>query len=95
MRVPIRLKLAMALSVPLVAMGIVTVIEVGSLARNASEIRDQTNLAAATVGPNGLITALQNERNWATAYMVGVQDQLRLEKVGFEATRADTDDALA
>ena len=94
MRLPIRLKLALALSVPLVAMGIVTVIEVGSLARNASEIRDQTNLAAATVGPNGLITALQNERNWATAYMVGVQDQLRLESIGFEATRADTDAAL-
>ncbi len=95
MRLPIRLKLALALAVPLLAMGVVTVIEVASLANNASEVRDQTNLAAATIGPNGLITALQNERNWATAYLVGVQDQLQLEKVGFEATRADTDDALA
>src|SRR5262245_37011758 len=95
MRLPIRLKLALALAVPLLAMGVVTVIEVAGLANNASEVRDQTNLAAATIGPNGLITALQNERNWATAYLVGVQDQLRLEKVGFEATRADTDEALA
>src|SRR5262245_9795918 len=94
MRLPIRLKLALALSVPLVAMGIVTVIEVTSLASNAHEVRDQTNLAAATIGPNGLITALQNERNWATAYLVGVQSQLRLEVSGFDDTRAATDKAL-
>ncbi len=94
MRLPIRLKLALALTVPLVAMGIVTVIEVISLAGNAREVRDQTDLAAATIGPNGLITALQNERNWSTAYLVGVQDQLRLETTGFDATRADTDQAL-
>jgi signal transduction histidine kinase len=94
MRLPIRLKLALALSVPLVAMGIVTVIEVTGLASKASEVRDQTNLAAATIGPNGLITALQNERNWATAYLVGVQSQLRLEVSGFDETRAATDEAL-
>jgi hypothetical protein len=94
MRLPIRLKLALALSVPLVAMGIVTVIEVTGLASKAGEVRDQTNLAAATIGPNGLITALQNERNWATAYLVGVQSQLRLEVSGFEETRAATDEAL-
>jgi signal transduction histidine kinase len=94
MRLPIRLKLALALSVPLVAMGIVTVIEVTGLASKASEVRDQTNLAAATIGPNGLITALQNERNWATAYLVGVQSQLRLEVSGFDETRAATDAAL-
>jgi signal transduction histidine kinase len=95
MRLPIRLKLALALSVPLVAMGVVIAIEIAGLARNASEVRSQTDLAAATIGPNGLITALQNERNWATAYLVGVEAQRTLETAGFDATRADVDEALA
>jgi signal transduction histidine kinase len=94
-RLPIRSKLAIALAVPLVAMGLVTLAEVISLSREAREIRDQTDLAAAMIGPNGLITALQNERTYASAYPVGVEQQLTLEVVGFAETRADTDDAQA
>ena len=92
-RLPIRLKLAIALAVPLVAMGLVTLAEVISLSREARQVRDQTDLAAAMIGPNGLITALQNERTYASAYPVGVEQQVTLEVVGFEETRADTDDA--
>jgi hypothetical protein len=57
-RIPIRIKLAAALAVPLIAMGLVTLVEVVSVARDAREVRDQTDLATATIGPNGLITAL-------------------------------------
>src|SRR5262245_34583745 len=45
------------------------------------------------IGPNGLITALQNERTYASAYPVGVEQQVTLDVVGFAETRADTDDA--
>ena len=71
-RLPIRIKLAIALAVPLVAMGLVTLAEVVSLSREARQVRAQTDLAAAMIGPNGLITALQNERTYASAYPVGV-----------------------
>ena len=93
-RIPIRIKLAAALAVPVIAMGLVTLIEVASVADDAREVRDQTNLATATIGPNGLITALQNERNWAAAQLVGVDQQLALDVAGYDETRAETDAAL-
>jgi hypothetical protein len=93
--VPIRLKVAAALAVPLVAMGIMALAEIASVSRDASATREQTRLATATIGPNGLITGLQNERNWMAAYLVGVEATMELEVVGFDQTRADTDNALA
>jgi signal transduction histidine kinase len=92
-RFPIRVKLATALAIPLVAMGVITLAEVASVAADAREVRDQTKLATATIGPGGLITALQNERNWASGAMVGVESQLEMEVVGFDETRAETDAA--
>ena len=94
-RIPIRVKLAAALAVPLIAMGVVTFLEVASVADEAREVREQTDLATATIGPNGLITALQNERNWASAQLVGVDQTLALEVTGYDETRAETDAALA
>jgi hypothetical protein len=92
--VPIRLKVAAALAVPLVAMGLLALAEIGSVGREARATREQTELATATIGPNGLVTALQNERNWMAAYLVGVDATMELEVVGFDKTRADTDGAL-
>ena len=94
-RIPIRIKLAAALAVPVLAMGLVTLIEVVSVDRDAREVRDQTNLAKATIGPKGLITALQNERNWTAAQLVGVDQQLALDVTGYDETRAETDASLA
>ncbi len=94
-RIPIRIKLAAALAVPVLAMGLVTLIEVVSVDRDAREVRDQTNLAKATIGPKGLITALQNERNWTAAQLVGVDQQLALDVSGYDETRAATDASLA
>ena len=94
-RIPIRIKLAAALAVPVLAMGLVTLIEVVSVDRDAREVRDQTNLAKATIGPKGLITSLQNERNWTAAQLVGVDQQLALDVTGYDATRAETDASLA
>src|SRR5262245_22572467 len=76
-------------------MGLVTLAEVVSLAREARQVRDQTDLAAAMIGPNGLITALQDERTYASAYPVGVEQQVKLDVVGFAETRSATDNAKA
>ena len=94
-RIPIRIKLAAALAVPLVGMGLLAVVEIARVSDQAREVRTQTDLATATIGPNGLITALQNERNWASAYLVGVDKQLTLEVRGFDKTRSVTDGARA
>ena len=92
-RIPIRLKLAIALSVPLIAVGLVTLIEVISVANEAADVRDQSSLATATIGPNGLITALQNERNFTAAQLVGADETLDLEVHGYEANRGIVDAA--
>jgi len=94
-RIPIRVKLAAALAVPLSAMGLVTIIEVRAVVNEARDVRAQTDLATATIGPGGLMTALQNERNWASAHIVGVEQQIRIEVMGYDETRSDTDAALA
>jgi signal transduction histidine kinase len=94
-RIPIRIKLAAALAVPLLAMGLLALVEIANVSHEARDVRGQTELATATIGPNGLITALQNERNWASAYLVGVDKQLTLEVKGFDKTRAVTDAARA
>jgi Histidine kinase-, DNA gyrase B-, and HSP90-like ATPase len=94
-RIPIRVKVAAALVVPLLAMGLMALVEVGGVAHRAREVRSQTELATATIGPSGLITALQNERNWVSAYLVGVDKTMTLEVTGTDRTRRDTDTTLA
>ena len=94
-RIPIRLKLAVALSVPLIAMGLVTMIEVISVNREATEVGQQTQLATAAVGPKGFITALQNERNFASADLVGVDADLPMAILGYPESRGAADEALA
>ena len=44
-RVPIRLKLAAALSIPLFALGVVTVLEVVKSINDVRDVREQTDLA--------------------------------------------------
>ena len=92
-RVPIRLKLAAALSIPLLALGVVTVLEVVKSADDVSEIREQTDLAVAAIGPSGLITALQNERTWPAVDLVGQAGMVNVPVEGYEETRGDTDEA--
>jgi signal transduction histidine kinase len=93
-RVPIRLKLAAALSIPLLALTAVTVLEVLKSADEVDEIRDQTDLAKAAIGPSGLIASLQNERTWPGIDLVGFGGQVTVPVEGYEETRAETDRAL-
>ncbi|MDD9368641.1 MAG: HAMP domain-containing protein [Acidimicrobiales bacterium] len=94
-RIPIRVKLAVALSVPLVAVGLVTLIEVISVANEANDVHEQAELATAAIGPKGLITALQDERNFAAANLVGVDSDLPMAVNGYPESRGMVDTRLA
>ena len=94
-RVPIRLKLAAALSIPLLALGVVTALEVVKSVNDASQVREQTDLAVSATGPSGLVTALQDERTWPGIDLVGFTGAVTVNVEGYEQTRANTDAALA
>ena len=96
-RIPIRAKLAAALSVPLVALFLLSGLEVVNLTAEVDEIETQTEIATAAVGPGGLITHLQNERTFAAVKSVGSDESLgvRVPVQGYDETRALTDEALA
>ncbi|HEX8803763.1 MAG TPA: nitrate- and nitrite sensing domain-containing protein, partial [Acidimicrobiales bacterium] len=94
-RVPIRMKLAGALMVPLLALGVVTLLEVLKASHEVDDIRSQTDLARAAIGPSGLITTLQNERTWPAVELVGFDEAVTVQVHGYEETRAQTDAAIA
>jgi len=95
-RIPIRAKLAAALSVPLVALFMLSGLEVVNLTAEVDEIETQTQIATAAVGPGGLITHLQNERTYAAVKSVGSDVSLgvRVPVQGYDETRALTDESL-
>jgi signal transduction histidine kinase len=94
-RIPIRMKLAAALAMPLFALAIVTALEVAQSSQDADEVRSQSALARAATGHQGLITALENERNWAAVELSGIEDSTEVAVTGYNATRAQTDAAIA
>ena len=94
-RVPIHLKLAGALAVPLLALAAVTVFEVARTSGERADVRRQTDLARAAIGPVGLVTTLQNERIWAPLDIFGLADQLNAPVESYEETRSQTDAAIA
>ncbi|HET6949181.1 MAG TPA: nitrate- and nitrite sensing domain-containing protein [Acidimicrobiales bacterium] len=93
-RVPIRTKLAAALAIPLVALGVVTVLEVTKAASEARDVGAQTDLARATLGPTSLTVALQNERNIPASDLVGFAGQFELPVKGYDDSRAATNQAI-
>ncbi|HEX6311250.1 MAG TPA: nitrate- and nitrite sensing domain-containing protein, partial [Acidimicrobiia bacterium] len=95
-RIPIRRKLAGALAIPLTALMVVAVLEVIQSQREAEEVREQAALATSSIGPNGLITALMNERNMAGVYLLGFDESgaLELPVDNNEQARQETDEAL-
>ena len=94
-RVPIRLKLMGALAVPLVALVIVTALEVYQSADEAREVRDQTALAEASIGPASLLSLIEDERNAAGVYMLDAQDLFALPVEDNAQARAATDKEVA
>ena len=93
MRIPIRLKLAGALALPMVALIVVASLEVSRADARADEVTQDTELAAAAVGPGSLIVALQDERNYTGGYLVGMENTLVLAVGSIEEARGNTDAA--
>ncbi|HET6835633.1 MAG TPA: nitrate- and nitrite sensing domain-containing protein, partial [Acidimicrobiales bacterium] len=89
------MKLVGALAVPLVALVIVTALEVYQSADEARDVRDQTSLAEASIGPASLLSRLEDERNAAGVYMLNAQDQFALPVEDNAEARAATDEAVA
>jgi signal transduction histidine kinase len=94
-RIPIRIKLAAALAIPIMALLLVSVLEVAQSARAADEVAQQTELATASIGPGGLITALQNERNYGSVWLLGFENALELPVTSYEQATAATDASIA
>ncbi len=93
-RIPIRTKLAAALAVPICALLLVSVLEVRQSAASARETKSQTELATASIGPGGIITTLQNERNYGSVWLLGFEATLQLPVTSFEEAAAATDEAI-
>jgi signal transduction histidine kinase len=93
-RMPIRTKVAAALSLPLLALLVFSALEVRRAAQGAAEVRDETALARAAVGPSGIISRLQDERTWAAVELVGLESQYEVLARGYGPTRKATDDAI-
>ena len=90
-RVPIRMKLAGALAVPLIALVVVTMLEVVQSSRDADKAREQRALAEATIGPISLLSNLENERNAAAVYLLDAVDAFALPVEDNAEARAVTD----
>jgi signal transduction histidine kinase len=83
------------LAVPLIALLTVTVFEAFKSSQEAHDIREQAELAKAATGPNGVFTALQNERNRSAANLIGFdQSKLKLPVETVEQARSELDDSL-
>jgi signal transduction histidine kinase len=91
--VPIRAKLATAVLLPLAALVGVTFYEVYDTTADLQQLRQQSELALATSGPTGVITALQNERAWPAVELIGLGGQ-GAPVEGYDQTRAATDEAI-
>jgi signal transduction histidine kinase len=92
-RIPIRRKLAAALAIPITALLVVAGLEVAQSLRERDEIAEQTELATASIGPSGLIAAIQNERNFAASWILGFEGALQLPVETFAEAKAATDAA--
>jgi hypothetical protein len=94
-RVPIQLKVAAALTVPVLALAVVTGIGVLGAGDQRAEVQRQTDLARAAIGPAGVLTSLQNERLWNIAVALELEEQLDLPVDSFDEAWGATDEALA
>jgi signal transduction histidine kinase len=93
-RIPIRRKLALALAIPIAALLVVAGLEVLQSTRDADEVEEQTDLATASVGPAGLINSLQNERNYASLWLLGFEGAVQVPVENFDEAKQATDAAI-
>jgi hypothetical protein len=91
--VTIRLKLMGALAPPLATLVIVTALELAGALGEMRLVRQQTELADASIGPLGVLNDLESERDWASVHLLGLEDAVTLEVEDTSRARALTDEA--
>ncbi len=91
----IRSRLIAAFAVPLALLVAVTSVAAWGSWRSEQTVSQQSNLALAANGPSGIVNALQNERDEATADLVGLGAEAHLAVKSNADARHQTDVALA
>jgi signal transduction histidine kinase len=89
------MKLAGALAVPLFGLFLITVIEVRHTGQQVSDVRAQSELARAAIGPSGVLSTLQDERTWAVVDLIGFSGQITAPVAGYDESRQATNEAIA
>ncbi|HEY8527679.1 MAG TPA: nitrate- and nitrite sensing domain-containing protein, partial [Acidimicrobiales bacterium] len=79
---------------PLVGLLVFSAMEVRQTVADANEVRSETDLATAATGPSGIIQMIQDERNWASIELTGLEDQYEIAVAGYDETRSATDRAI-
>src|SRR5262245_23915490 len=92
-QVTIRRKLIGALAPPLATLIVVTILELVGALGEIRSVRQQTTLADASIGPLGLLNDLESERDWASIYLLGLEDAVTLDVEDTGRARALTDQA--
>jgi signal transduction histidine kinase len=87
------LKLLGAFAPLLVALAGVTIYEVAGALAEIDDVRGQTELANASLGPLSLLNALEKERNAASIYLLGLEGAVTLEIEENSEARPLTDEA--
>ncbi len=91
----IRSRLIAAFAVPLAFLVVVMSVAAWGSYRSEQSVSQETALALAANGPSGIVNALQNERDMATADMLGVAGAAHLPVKSNADARHQTDLALA
>jgi signal transduction histidine kinase len=92
-RIPIRVKVAAVVAVPLLVLVVGAAIGVSTSTSDARTVTRQAELATASLGHAGLINVLQNERNTALVQMLDLRSQIELEEPDIDASRQRTTEA--
>src|SRR5262245_22817636 len=92
-RTPITLKLALTLAVPVVVLALATTLGVRSASHDRAQVRRQTELAGAVVGPAGLLTTLQNERLLVVTDIFGFQGDFEPPVTDYDEAYGQVDEA--
>ena len=93
-RLTIRSKLAAALAVPLVALAALVAVQVRDSVGDTDAAKVQADLATSSTGPAGIVTAMQNERNFEALRAIGFNTAVELPVKTPEEARAATDTAI-
>ncbi len=94
-RLTIRTKLAATLAVPLAALASFAAMQGRDAYNRSDQVRLQAGLATSATGPAGVLTALENERDYEALRAIGAQNLVAQKDTKFSAqVTASTDVAL-